>query len=235
MNIKKETAKEKTVQSSSLKQVRKWCLLALVVIFSSLFIYGKLFNPKPPKQESLIPSLKEDSLFKGLEWYTRNSQGSLFLPLNEICTVSEEKKVEHCSIFNTSIEIPALIETLGTVLSDTSLWPSLWHPDASYSDSSVSFSLFTIQPVTIHALRNEPRPLGDEIEVLISFRRTGLSPILTSMITNNPDLFQSSKLEEMESMLDQEYQHSIRLKKHTMGYYLPVPPLPGFMDTKNME
>jgi hypothetical protein len=233
MNIKQEHAKETTVQSSTLKPVRKWCVITLVVIFSFLLIYGKLFDPKPPKQESLIPSLNKESLLKGLEWYSLNSQGSLFLPLNEICTVSEEKKVEHCAIFNTSIETPALIEAFFSKISDSSLWPYLWHPDASYSDSSVSFSLFTIQPVIIHALRNEPRPLGDEIEVLISLRRTGLSPILTSLINNKPGFFENSELEKIKSMLDQEYQHSIRLKKHTMGYYLPVPPLPQFNHKMN--
>jgi hypothetical protein len=226
----------KIKNSTNLKNARKYSLLLFLLIISFLFIYSKIFKPKPPIQNSLIKSLDKEELIKNLAWYSNNLIGSFNLPFDEVCTIykTAEKVTfqENCKIFNYKNREIEIYEKLINLFKEKSNFPFIWISNYSNinqnSSTEISISLFRIKPIKIHALKKNPYPLGSIYETLPSFKRLGFSPLIESVINSDKELIEKKVLEEMKAKLEQEYQHAIYIKAHPMGYYLDVPALPVY-------
>jgi hypothetical protein len=211
--------------AKDIKHFRKSSLLFLFFTMLFLFAYSKLFKPGPRIQKSLIQSLEEKHLLQGLLWYSEHSIGSLSLPDKETCTVTPQSLSESCAIIPNAPE-PGKLFTLLEELSLTEKYqPYIWSTALSGSDQSITFSLYTVTPLKIHAVKKVPYSLGDLIETLPSFTRTSLSPVTHRILSETREAGITGVIPLSHSD-HTEYQHVIFLKKHPMGYYLEVPPLP---------
>lgn len=224
----------KIKNSTSLKKARKYSLLLSLLIMSFLFIYSKVFKPKPPIQNSLIKSLDKEELIKNLTWYSQNIIGSFNLPYDEVCILNKtaEKVIfqDNCKIFNYKNREVEIYDKLIELFKEESNYPFIWISNYSNNNENsypeISISLFRITPIKIHALKKNPYPLGSIYETLPSFKRLGFSPIIESIINKDEDLIDKKVLEKMKLKLGQEYQHAIYIKEHPMGFYLEIPYLP---------
>lgn len=209
---------------TDLKKTRKITIFVFIGTLSCLFLYSKILKPQKPIQNSLIKSLEEVDLLQGIRWYSHNSIGSLNIPSSEKCTISE---LETCPIFKSSVQKQTIENALRTSLKDKTLWPFIWHPGNKAPDSVFSFSVYTIEPQKIHAVKKSPSPLGDLIETLPSFKRVDLSPVLTELLKTHEEIIELKEIEKLKQNIETDYQHVVYLKKHPMGYYLEVPMLPA--------
>jgi hypothetical protein len=209
-----------------LSSVRKKSLLMVFFVLALLLAYSVLFRPVPPVQNSLIKSLDESALVDGLRWYSENSVGSLGLPASEVCTVYPDDYFSACELFSKDSDITEIQKMLDKVLSQKENWPYIWRSGDSSDGGSVSFSLFEVTPLEIHALKKISSTPGERIETLVSFRRRVFSPVVHKLLEQSSSFLNEYVLTRLEELREQEYQHVVLLLHHPMGYHLEVPPLP---------
>lgn len=218
-----------STKALSLKKIRKLCFIAIFGIFGLLLAYNTLFTPKRVHQESLIQSLQEQDIIKGLRWYSKNSLSSLSLPSVDICTITKKSESANCAILAelSQDELITLYESLlGISQTKENLWPYIWNPGSLYEDGTIQFSIWEVEPLTLKSLKKEPSFLGDQIETRITFRKDGISPLIQHILKIHPNYFDDKKLEELFKQKSIEFEHAVQMKKHLLGYYLTIFPLP---------
>ncbi len=212
-------------ERTSIGKARKVSALLLIITLFFLFSYSKIFKPKPPVQNSLIHSLDEEVLKKGIIWYAENSVGSLSLPEQNTCTVTQDSISPSCTLFKSSYSPEEIYKRLDSYTKNETLWSHLWSIQNTTSKPGITFSLYKVTPLKIHAIKKVPYPLGDLIETLPSFERTSLSPFVSELLSKEEEIIDPNAIKKLNENLSTQFQHVIFLKKHPMGYYLEIPPL----------
>jgi len=218
-------------------KVRRMSLLIAPAILMGLVAYQFLFSPSPTLHPFIMKSLDEAEVLRALNWYGKNSLGSLQLPLTDICMFKNEtskrgKSADEAapallptsnptcsSIFKNDVNIRSLVKA---AKEDPELRPYIWRD----SDGTINIALFTSQAENLISFKKENSILGPELDVHAMFKRISLSPIVDKLreIESGEDI--KSAIGSLEQLIGIEFSQHTRLKKYQSGYYLPVFPLP---------
>ncbi len=195
-------------------------LLLTILILSSVFLLIRSFllSPTPPDRPYIVENINDKSLLESLNWYAKNSMGSLKLDENR-CILVKNSKQALCSEVILKRNPAKNLGYIDTIKNDKSNWPYIWKTIDHDSEVELEFALHNLNAIRIISQKERRTVLGTEVVVEVEFLRKELSAVSKLAL-------QESELENLEKKNNEVFIASVSFLPNPYGYYLPIYPKP---------
>ncbi len=215
----------------SYKEIKQIIIFVFLSVVVFLVIKELFFSPKPPPRPFIIKSEKADDIKKGINWYLKNSLGSVNIQKNTCIIDKGEPKLrcgENLDPIDNKYFDPKKLDSLNnTSKIDKSYWYSIWKEKVYDSELMTQFAIYDLEVESISKISKVPSALGTELKVDCTLKNLGFSKAFSLIFSEdtikNPSQFET---EYTKGILGTEKTVSIILLKNPYGYYLPIYPLP---------
>jgi len=191
-----------------------------VILISALFLIIKslLFAPKAPDRPFILTNPGGPEILEAVNWYSKNSMGSLKLENNR-CILEVKGKEALCKSSLDKVGLLKNHRELQEIKTDKLNWPYIWLTKAYDKEVTLEFALFKLDPINVTSKISRHTVLGTELVVEVEFQKSELTAI-------SKELLDQTEIKELEKDIGSKFTGSVSFLPNPYGYYLPIYPLP---------